>query len=265
MMSDAARCSINGTDHPWCFDPSRDEAVRAAEDGRSGPLPTLEECIAGVTERRPPDPRGGGNVTGLRTERVSLSLARMGELIDERDAAIRERDEFRRALTAENDHALRIKAELERIKAELDELKDIIVASESAPAASGAAGTEVVAWAILRGGHFIVATVNEVAANESCKDYGGTVVPLYAAPQPAPGWLTAEERKAVEYFSEFWDENIVPAEWNEMAAKLRSLLARSSPPEVVRPNKTTGHEYRDDQWVRSIIASGAKVKEVGRG
>ena len=31
--------------HPWCSDPARDEAVRASEDGRSGPLPTLEDCI----------------------------------------------------------------------------------------------------------------------------------------------------------------------------------------------------------------------------
>jgi len=45
--------------HAWCSDPSRDAAVRAAEDGRDRPLPTLEECIeqvkqatftAGVTE-----------------------------------------------------------------------------------------------------------------------------------------------------------------------------------------------------------------------
>ena len=32
--------------HAWCSDPSRDAAVRAAEDGRTGPLPTLGEAIA---------------------------------------------------------------------------------------------------------------------------------------------------------------------------------------------------------------------------
>jgi hypothetical protein len=31
--------------HAWCKSPARDEAVRAAEDGRDRPLPTLEECI----------------------------------------------------------------------------------------------------------------------------------------------------------------------------------------------------------------------------
>jgi len=37
-------------DHAWCRDPSRDAAVRAAEDGRTGPLPTLGEAIAAVTD-----------------------------------------------------------------------------------------------------------------------------------------------------------------------------------------------------------------------
>ena len=78
----------------WCQNVPRDEAVRAAEDKRQGPLPTLQEAIAragqlmpqeaqkgpecpereSVTERRPPEPRGGGNVTGLRTERVTLEV-----------------------------------------------------------------------------------------------------------------------------------------------------------------------------------------------
>jgi hypothetical protein len=33
-------------DHAWCHDPARDAAVRAAEDNRTGPLPTLGEAIA---------------------------------------------------------------------------------------------------------------------------------------------------------------------------------------------------------------------------
>ena len=61
--------------HSWCRDIPRDEAVRASEDGRSGPLPTLEEAIVAVTERRLVDAGGGENVTGgLRTERVTLEV-----------------------------------------------------------------------------------------------------------------------------------------------------------------------------------------------
>lgn len=33
-------------EHAWCRDVARDAAVRAAEDGRTGPLPTLTEAIA---------------------------------------------------------------------------------------------------------------------------------------------------------------------------------------------------------------------------
>jgi len=43
--------------------------------------------------------------------------------LDERDTAIRERDEFRRALTVENDHALRITAERDVLQARVTELE----------------------------------------------------------------------------------------------------------------------------------------------
>jgi hypothetical protein len=82
-------------DHAWCRDPSRDERVRAAEDGRDGPLPTLGECIAGVTDSMSGNARGekmeqgnfaepaersvelsktGDGQSGLRTERVALEV-----------------------------------------------------------------------------------------------------------------------------------------------------------------------------------------------
>jgi len=39
--------------HAWCHDVARDAAVRAAEDSRDRPLPTLGECIAKVCATRP--------------------------------------------------------------------------------------------------------------------------------------------------------------------------------------------------------------------
>jgi len=60
--------------HAWCHDVSRDAAVRAAEDGRTGPLPTLGECISGVTETMSEKARGEGMLHGLRTERVTLDI-----------------------------------------------------------------------------------------------------------------------------------------------------------------------------------------------
>ena len=53
----------------WCRNVERDEAVRAAEDGRDGPLPRLEEAIETITHK------GDDMATnGLRTERVTLEV-----------------------------------------------------------------------------------------------------------------------------------------------------------------------------------------------
>ena len=140
-MPDEARCTVNVTIHPWCSDPARDAAVRAAEDGRTGPLPTLEEAIASpfadAAERSVPVSEMGKVQSGLRTERVTLECVhrfgksplewdwwrlmelRPGESVRvveeahfddlatsamERDAAIRERDNERLArIGAETD------------------------------------------------------------------------------------------------------------------------------------------------------------------
>jgi hypothetical protein len=92
------------------------------------------------------------------------------------------------------------------------------------------------------------------------------------------GWLNGNERKAVEYFSEFLDEHIVPPQWKVSAAVFRNLLARSSPPEVQAASRMTP-EPGDDEcrvayiegfndagtlWRASIEDLGVAVKEVGR-
>jgi len=74
----------------------------------------------------------------------------------------------------------------------------------------------------------------------------------------------------VKYFSKFCDENVVPREWNSMAGKLRNLLARSSPPEVVLPEPPFHPKniaYEDWNMClsavkESLAASGVAVKEV---
>jgi hypothetical protein len=64
--------------HAWCSDPARDAAVRAAEDGRSGPLPTLGEAIARPfaegAERSSTVSKTGDGQSGLRTERITLEV-----------------------------------------------------------------------------------------------------------------------------------------------------------------------------------------------
>jgi hypothetical protein len=60
--------------HAWCNDIARDAAVRAAEDGRTGPLPTLGEAISAVTECRSENTKGEEMSQGMRTERVVLEI-----------------------------------------------------------------------------------------------------------------------------------------------------------------------------------------------
>jgi len=61
-------------DHAWCRAPAHDAAVRAAEDGRDRPLPTLGEAIASVTETMSENGTGEEMQQGLRTERVVLEI-----------------------------------------------------------------------------------------------------------------------------------------------------------------------------------------------
>ena len=62
----------------WCKDIARDAAVRAAEDGRTGPLPTLEQAIARpfaeAAKRSVPVSKTGEGQSGMRTERITLEV-----------------------------------------------------------------------------------------------------------------------------------------------------------------------------------------------
>jgi len=71
-------------DHAWCHDVARDAAVRAAEDNRTGPLPTLEEAIARAGQFMWPEAPQGQKCTeresGMRTERVVLEVKHFSRL-----------------------------------------------------------------------------------------------------------------------------------------------------------------------------------------
>jgi hypothetical protein len=350
------------SDNSWCRDIPRDEAVRAAEDGRSGPLPTLEECIerqkhaamtAGVKEgfvkadgewkrltddelrqilmipktvsassavepenkgngMRPPTTKtatvendfadgpkcstavseSGKGQSGMRTERVMLEIthdldAPLGDwivqVLDESlgyDETVRVVEEAKLAPAANADGGSNHAAPAASVNSQ-----GIL---DSSPAASGAAGTEPDAWGVRRKGGVdaVIYRLFRSSAEASAEQYGGIVVPLYAAPQPAPGWLTAEEREALAFAAKKLYElsNRQYVNGDQDAARdtvreegfLQSLLARSSPPEVVLPVSTIGRGERyDGDWVEGWIAcrercaaaldaAGVKVKEVGR-
>jgi hypothetical protein len=114
---------------------------------------------------------------------------------------------------------------------------------------------------------------------ERARYVGMTVKPL-RRPQPR-GWLTNEEREALESarlhlsnFDGFDEKSEQDARWaSEIVAK---LLARSTPPEVVRvpfwKSKNSQHQpfmeelmaRRDAEWLAALAAAGVAVKEVGK-
>ena len=87
------------------------------------------------------------------------------------------------------------------------------------------------AWGVVRDGEVKMVALRWYRAAVVCSasQSGGTVVPLFrAAPR---GWLTAEERKAIDEAANRFDDAGHPAR----AAALNALLSRNSPPRVRLP------------------------------
>lgn len=152
------------SNHAWCRDPSRDERVRAAEDGKDRPLPTLGEAIV----------------------RAFAEAASCG--------------------------------------------------GEGEPYMVTASG-----------------------------------IPLYREPPQPRGWLTAEEREAVDAARDYFDDDDHgDSECVFIARVLKQLLARSTPPEVVLPDADCSwcSDYATvwreclDAVRSSLAATGVVVKEV---
>ena len=147
-----------------------------------------------------------------------------------------------------------IEQELEKVKQERDEHKARVAQLEAEkqtllesemwgvnckPSASNA---EPVAWGVMLKSESPQVVVGNPSpwkhmslyflkrdADERRSMHGGTVFPLYTEPQPVKEWLTAEERKWVEYMS---GNCVLPYAGMKC---MEAILARSSPPEVVLP------------------------------
>jgi hypothetical protein len=166
----------------WCKDIPRDAAVRAAEDGRDWPLPTLAEAIArpfsDAAERSSTVSETGDGQSGIRTERVTLEVKhfstlhaqqwgwgvfaepvlRPGESVRvveeahfddlaqvamERDAAIREREKLRGEITSVLDRAKQVRSEHDALRARVAELEARnVTPGEGSCAAQAARGPE---------------------------------------------------------------------------------------------------------------------------
>jgi hypothetical protein len=90
-------------------------------------------------------------------------------------------------------------------------------------------------------------------------------IPLYRAPPPPRGWLTEEERDLIAWIV---DEDAYTEKAQSIA---KGLLARSTPPEVVKPSRSMytvsspyahGWDECDRAYRSAIAAAGVAVKEV---
>ena len=318
--------------HAWCRDPSRDERVRAAEDGRTSPQPTLEECIetafsAGVRDSfrkveeawamipksvsasSPVDQENKGD--GMRTERVTLEVtyrwlippskwnwnhvitspmvtlkpgesvrvvsdeereAALPDVSDqdgdrvaidwpglakvlqaERDAALRERDEARKSWLRSEESGTRLLAERNAALDAADGLRKRVAERE---AASG--GGEPVAWMCEWTDHAELYG-SKIQAERAA---AGDVVPqpLYRSPPQPRGWLTGEEREALEW----WCGKNCPVSHGQVDAwrgALRNLLARSTPPKVRLPLADLGDRLLRDGVIDALAAAGVEVAQ----
>ncbi len=199
------------------------------------------------------------------------------KLTAERDAAISERDTLRaeritQDLTA--DRFAAAVAEADRLRARVAELEssapaaseDSISNSQPISGAGKSAGEEM-----SRSGQF---APSEAATEQKCPEResvterrlvaargGGNVTPA------AKGWLTEKERETVEWLAQLDQPQYLDGT-RKHARVAQALLARSSPPEVVRPNEKHYHHItcasRDAYWLAALAAAGVAWKEVGK-
>jgi hypothetical protein len=89
------------------------------------------------------------------------------------------------------------------------------------------------------------------------------------------GWLTGEEREAVETARDhFDDDDHGDSECVFIARMLKQILARSTPPKVKKPGRWRDDLYdgdqivvgdqRDAEWLAALAAAGVAVEEVGK-
>ena len=298
-------------EHAWCSDPSRDERVRAAEDGREGAFPTLAEAIDGMFPKSvwassavEAENKGGG----MRTERVTL------EVTHDLDARLSD------WIVEVVDESLGM-MESVRVVEGPKLAPDANANGQSNHAASGGEqDQEPVAWGATRdSGSIADAGTSRREMEHVSGMMGGTVVPLYRSP-PQPrgwlsaeerdaikrvafelegsaiaarplwvtaadaatirallsrvteteprGWLTGEEREAVETARDHFDnDDLGDSECVFIARMMKQILARSTPPEVVKPGPQVRYhsmsveDQRDAQWLAALAAAGVAVKE----
>jgi len=245
--------------HPWCSDPSRDEAVRAVEEGRDRPLPTLGECIDKMFPKSVSASSAADHenkVDGMRTERITLEVthdldARLSDwIVEVVDESLGLMESVR--VVHEPKLASHANADGE--------------ANHAAPAARG--GGEGDGTFFGAGGPFNFQYAEDSFFPPNVHGFLRQCVKIKDAPAQPRGWLTQGQRFAIEdAIGPLRESGKYACE--SRADLLQELIARSTPPEVVLPGlfalSLLGDRLLIESQVKeALAAAGVAVKEVGR-
>lgn len=247
------------SDHEWCRDVRRDEAVRAAEDAAAVPSiqhRDLPEQVALLWASL-------GDIIG-RVVRLEGEMDAGADLTAERDAALRERD----AAKEECERLGHIVSKYQETRQwDIEKIEEGCVR-------------------ICFGDHHRAADcdweyfIKRRAAQEEVEDWSrrcarilderdaarARVAELEAAAPPR-GWLTAEEREAVEEAMVDYASNVGDHDCERIERVLRALLAREKPPRVKVPHlddleadERPVWESACHEWIAAIRAAGGEVE-----
>ena len=189
------------------------------------PAACLSEWFGGpgesvrVVEDRAGTDMGNGVFVASTDEVLAMCKETQDRLTAERDAA-------REAVVASERLRAIAEAGFRQSCARVAEL-------EAAPAANaGGEQQEPVAWGVKSAGE--ITQVALLQWRDSlityAESHGGTVVPLFSAPQPPRGWLTPDERQVLTEVAYEAEQSPSKDKWAHVASCVRALLARETPP-----------------------------------
>ena len=193
-------------------------------------------------------------------ESARIASGTIADITAERDAAIRERDRLRHLLNTKEDECRSHHPWVHPTAAPAASVVPFVIRDTTDIIRSNATEDEK---------HAALATLVEAV----CPGY---VLAPAASGAAGAGWLTAEERSLIESLEGTFQQNADALRsnglhghvdnWERKVKLFRSILGRSSPPEVLLPvswREAAGDVMSADEVRAALASAGVTVKEVG--